>query len=188
MNNRLIPILLILLASFPATAQSDTTSSQKAWFVSMHSGTLFGEAGNAASISTMLMPGVRLNRVAITVGVGYDIYSAWEMIQVFTGVGYDILRRRNYALFVHCNAGYARAWHSTPEFFAGTLKTEGGYLYQPFFGFRINPGGVDLYFSAGYKFQSLTYEHASTSWGWGGFKTSTRADMQRLSIHMGIGI
>lgn len=187
MNNRLAPVLLILFISLQASAQSDTTFSQMSGFVSMHSGTLFGEPGNPASISVMLMPGVRLNRVTMTAGAGCAKYSEWKTVPVFAGVGYDFLKRRHYALFVHCNAGYARAWHSSPEFYRGDIKNEGGHFYHPFFGVRVNSGRLDMYFSAGYKFQSLTYEQIPER-AWAGFKTTTRASMQRLSIQMGIGI
>lgn len=192
MNNRLIPVLLIFFVSFPVSAQSDSTTSLMSRFVSIHSGVMLakpglaGKPGTPTSLSITLMPGVRVNRVTMTVGVGYDTYSTWKLVPVFAGVSYDIVKGRNYALFAHYNAGYARAWQLFPGF-GSPYKNEGGYFHHPFVGFRIQPGGIVLYFSAGYKFQSLIYEQESV-WSWSGSKTTTRADMQRLTFQIGIGI
>lgn len=194
MDSRLIPILFILsvVYSFPSRAQSDSTTSLMSGFVSIHSGVMLakpglaGEPGTPTSLSITLMPGIRVNRVTMIVGVGYDTYSTWKLVPVFAGVGYDIVKRRKYSLFAHYNMGYGRAWQLFPGF-GSPYKNEGGYFYHPYAGFRIQPGGIVLYFSAGYKFQNLIYEQESV-WSSSGIKTTMRAEMQRLTFQIGIGI
>lgn len=188
MNCSLLTALLITLFSYSVSAQSDTTSQERSWFFSLHSGALLGKPGNGTSVSVTVMPGIRLDRLAMAVGAGYDTYAAWKTIPLFAGLGYDVFRRRNYTLFVHFNAGYSRAWNSLPAEMSSDYKNEGGYFYHPFIGCRLREGNIYLYFSAGYKFQNITYEHAPR-WGWGsGVRTSVKADMQRFSVQFGIGI
>jgi hypothetical protein len=188
MNNRFFPALIIVLISFSASAQSDTVS-QRSWFVSIHTGVLMAKPGNGTSVTTTLMPGIRLGRLAMAVGAGYDVYQAWRALPVFAGVGYDIHRGRNYSFFVHFNAGYSKGWISTPEGESGsTFKNEGGYFYHPFAGYRISQGKINIYVSAGYKFQTLSYEQ-QPQWFWGtGMKSTVTAEMQRLSLQIGFGI
>ena len=189
MNNRIFLALVIALASFSASAQSDTVS-QRSWFVSIHSGVLLGKPGNGTTVTATLMPGIRLGRVAMTVGAGYDAYLQWKTLPVFAGVGYDVYNGRNYSLFVHCNAGYSKGWDSIQEESGFSYKNEGGYFYHPFIGCRVSQGKVDLYLSAGYKFQTLTYEQEPQwGWGWGtGVKSTITAEMQRFSLQIGLGI
>lgn len=191
MRSRLLLVLLLGSVSFSTTGQTDSASAERPWFVSLYSGALLGRPGSGSSISAMLMPGVRLNRVAIAVGAGYDGHLIWETLPVFAGVGYDVIRRNRHAFFAHFNAGYSRVWDRRPTGeIQTTYKHEGGYFYHPFVGYRIRQGKISLYFSAGYKFQTLTYEEIP-SWGlWNNssMKKTVVYDMERVSIQMGIGL
>lgn len=186
MNYNVLTALLIYCLSFSASAQSDSTTSVSA-FVSLHAGTLMGKPGKGTSISLTLAPGLRLNRVAIVVGAGYDTYATWRTLPVFAGVGYDFFKRRDYVFFVQFHTGYSKAWNIRTGDFAPDYKNEGGYFYHPFIGCRLENGRVKIFFSAGYKFQNLTYEELPPWWG-GQVKKTVVADMQRFSLQIGIGI
>ena len=188
MNYSALTAILVYCFSFSASGQSDSSASVSA-FVSLHAGTLMGKPGKGTSLSLTLTPGIRLNRVAIVVGVGYDTYAAWRMLPVFAGAGYDFFVRRDYILFVQFHAGYSKAWNSLTGEFTPDYKNEGGYFYHPFIGCRLAHGKMKIYFSAGYKFQNLIYEEVP-GWIWGRtqLKKTVDADMQRFSMQIGIGI
>lgn len=188
MNYNVLTALLIYCLSFTASAQSDSTASVSP-FVSLHAGTLMGKPGKGTSLSLTLTPGLRLNRVAIVVGSGYDTYATWRTLPVFAGVGYDFLKRPDYVFFVQFHTGYSKAWNIRTGDFNPQYKNEGGYFYHPFIGCRLAHGKAKIYFTAGYKFQNLTYEEVPRpTWGGGQVRKTVVADMQRFSVQIGIGI
>lgn len=188
MNYSVLTALLIYCLCFSASAQSDSTASVSA-FISFHAGTLMGKPGKGTSISFTLTPGVQLDRVAILVGTGYDTYATWRTLPVFAGAGYDFFKRPDYVFFVQFHTGYAKAWNIRTGDFTPQYKNEGGYFYHPFIGCRLGPGKAKIYFTAGYKFQNLTYEEdPQPMWGGGQLRKTVVADMERFSVQIGIGI
>jgi hypothetical protein len=142
------------------------------------------------------MPGVRYNRFTMAVGAGFDQYPQWQTLPLFAGVGYDILNRRQHAFFLHFNAGFSKAWSTLTDDEAQVRhRHEGGYMYHPFLGYRVRQGKITLYFSMGYKFQTVTYKHIPTwrdEFGivheWTGTRTTIERRMERVSVQMGIGL
>jgi hypothetical protein len=190
MSSRSLLFLLIAFSCFSAKAQRDSAVSNSTGFVSLYSGTLLGKRGTGPSVCAALTGGLRYNRFNIGVGFGYDTYSQWQLLPVFSELGYDLIARRNYAVFVQVQAGFATAWTTSTQQFGFRNNNEGGYFWHPLLGCRLQQGKIRLYFAAGYKFQNLTYEQTPT-WidlGWGGSKTKVNMDLQRMSLLMGIGL
>ena len=189
MKNRDILIPIILFLSFPAGAQSDSSYSDISYFVSIHSGGLLGKKAQGSSLSVSLVQGVRHNRFALGVGVGYDSYAEWQTVPLFASVAYDLAGRRRGAFFVMMNTGYSDAWNPLIDKDQFTYSEEGGFFFHPLLGYRRDIEKFSFYFSAGYKFQNLTYEQTPNWWIWGGQtrKVTISRDIQRLSIQIGIG-
>lgn len=187
MRNKISLILLIGLIPFAASAQTDSTVSRVGWFVSLHSGVLFPQVGNALTISTHLIQGIRYDRVSFGVGVGYDSYEYWETLPVFTGVAYDVLRRGSNALYVGVNGGYSNAWNRLPDELSVGMEDDGGYFIHPLVGYRLHQGRVTLHLTGGYKIQRIHYRRSINGWGLP-MVTSVVQDMERISIQMGIGL
>ena len=193
MSNRAILLLVFGLVSFTAWAQSDSTATRSTWFVSIHTGVLAGKTGTGSSVSATLAQGVRYDRVSLGAGLGYDVYPEWKLLPVFAAVSYDLIRRRNHAFYVQFDAGYSKAWTSVAEEFQRQFESDGGYFYHPFVGYRAHHGKVTIYFSAGYKFQGISYGQTLawipwSSWTQPATSMSVERNMERLSIQMGIGL
>ena len=190
MSYKRLLVLMIGFSCFSASAQQDSAVSNSTGFVSLYSGTLLGKKGTGPSFSTAMTAGLRYDRFNMGVGLGYDTYTTWELLPVFSAFGYDFVARRNCAFFVQIQAGYATARTSPSTESGFKYKSEGGYFWHPFVGCRLEQGKTRLYFSVGYKFQNLAYEQIPT-WidlGWGGTKTKVDMALQRLSLQMGIGL
>ena len=190
MSSKVLLVLVIGLSCFSACAQQDSAVSNTRGFISLYSGTLLGKNRTGPSFCTAMTAGLRHNRFNVGVGLGYETYTTWELLPVFSSFGYDFIARRNYALFFQAQAGYATARTSPPVESGFKYKSEGGYFWHPLVGCRLQQGKTMLYFSVGYKFQDLAYEQIPT-WidlGWGGTKTKVDMTLQRLSLQMGIGL
>lgn len=187
MNNRLSLVLVIFCLSFSVCAQSDSILARMTWSLSVHAGALLATPGNGGSFTTMLTPGMRYDKLMMTVGVGYDQYSTWRMTPLFAGVGYDLIGGRKSVLFVQLHAGYSHAWSPPSEASGASSNKGGGYFYHPFIGCRITQDKLAVYFTAGYKIQNLTFEE-NFSWWPSATKKITDARINRFSLQVGVGI
>ena len=174
----------LLLIFFSTSAQQDSTRSRIRSFASLHMGALFADAG-APYPSVALSAGVAVDRMSVSIGASYDVYHVWETLAVFVGIGWDAVRFRNATFLAQVNGGYAKAWHSTEA----EILSPGGYLVHPIVGYRLRHGRLEVYMSAGYKFQRLEYEQRARWWGgWGPEQVTVVQDMERVSVQLGIGI
>lgn len=187
-------VTLLVLAGFvplSTMAQSDSTSRPIHGFIALYGGALFPQVGETTTITTSLVPGVRFNRIALGVGVGYDTYDYWETLPIFATVSYDVLRPAKGALFLQLDGGYAKAWARQSNLIDGISELEGGYTFHPIIGYRMHYEKLTFYLSAGYKIQRLSYSFgspaAATTWAWG-WSTTVTQDIERLSIQVGIGM
>jgi hypothetical protein len=65
--------------------------------------------------------------------------------------------------------------------------SDGGVFINPKIGCRIETGAWNIYFMAGYKFQRIDY---SKTYRWAGLNQSplfVEQDMERFSVHLGLG-
>lgn len=186
MGDRVGICLSMFLIAFAASAQHDSTASRTDWFASIHFGTLIPEPGNPASLSVQVMQGIRYDRVRFGVGVGFDSYEYWNLVPVFTGVAYDMMKRAGDAMYIQVNGGYAKAWSRLPhEMFFG-MREEGGYFIHPMVGYRLRQGRIALHLTGGYKIQRIHYRQ---EWiGWGAPVTSVVQDLERVTLQIGIGL
>ncbi len=182
--------ILFMSACYSVFAQSDSTFVRPPWFVSLHSGALAGTVGNGTTASVSATAGVRMRRLSLGVGAGYDTYLEWKTLPVFTALSYDVIRRPDHSFFVQVNGGFSKAWsRQRPE--EMRYESEGGFFLHPLVGYRLHQDKFTFYFSAGYKMQRLTYEDFAGWWRWSqppGIRRTIVRDMERLSVSVGLGL
>ena len=187
MKERALPVFLVVLISFSATAQSDSSFSKSSWFLSIHSGALLGNKGNGSSLSATVIQGVRYDRFSLGVGLGYDAYNEWRTLPVFVGLGYEFIKRGERSFFFQINTGYSKAWNPSSPLEQFFYSSEDGFFYHPFLGYSLKQEKITLYVTAGYKFQRLNYRRTSQWWG-AAPVAKVEQDIERLSVQIGIGI
>ena len=193
MNNTRVRYCLLtclLTASLSSVAQSDSVVSGPAYFYTIHAGGLLAKE-NAPSLSVSMIHGMRHKRIAVGLGIGYDAYAEWRSVPVFASLSYDLSGSANQnAFFIQVNTGFSKAWipeGRTNEF---NFKEKGGTIVHPLFGYRIRTEKFSLYFTGGYKFQSIEYEQSPKWWTWGypSSRTTVHREVERLTIQIGFGL
>lgn len=181
-----LPLLLLLWCFFsPAAAQYDSAASSKPrYFVSLHTGGLFGKKEFGTSFTASLIQGVRYKRFALGAGIGYDAYRDWRAMPLFISLNYDFSRLRGNSFFIQVNAGASVVRNPTLTENDFTYYENDNLFVNPLVGYRVAGDKFNLYLSAGYKFQSIEY---GWSWGWGGARTYVGQDIERLSLQLGFG-
>ena len=182
MSRILTLVLLMVFSLMRADAQSDSSASSSSCFFIIHSGALLGKKGYSTSATASLMPGIRYQRFGFGVGVGYDAYIDWRTLPLFAGVSYDLSRSKKRTMFLHINTGYSKAWNPGADAAPIDYSGGGGFFYHPFLGYKVKHGKVSIHFTAGYKWQRLTW-----SWLYPPSKTTLQRDIRRLSVQIGIG-
>ena len=183
-------LVWLVTASCYSIAQSDSIVARPVYFYSIHTGGLFAKE-NAPSLSISTIHGMRHKRIAVGLGIGYDVYSEWRTMPVFASLSYDMSHSaRPNAFFIQLNTGLSKAWVPDLETGDFDFKEKGGTMVHPLLGYRIRTEKFNLYFTAGYKFQILQYEQSPNWWIWGytSSKTTVNRKVERLSIQIGFGL
>ncbi|MEO5602480.1 MAG: hypothetical protein ABIR06_16280 [Cyclobacteriaceae bacterium] len=181
-------ILLLVVGSLSASAQADSLVSKATYFNSVYSGALLAKKGDGTSLSVSTIHGIRKNRLASGVGVGYDAYPDWRTLPVFASVGYDLSKPGKNDLFIQIMAGYAKAWVPETENSEYIYESKGGRIIHPLIGYRIRSGQFSLYFTAGYQWQRILYEEKIRGWDNPTSKVSIQREIQRISLQIGFGL
>ena len=183
MLSRFIAFLAILSISFSAESQSESSALKPAYFVSFHAGGLMGKKGDGTFFTSSFIQGLRFNRLAVGVGVGYDAYVDWRIIPIFISLNYDYGRYRDNSFFIQFNGGVAKAWSPGLANVEVVYNEEDNININPLLGYRIVADKFNLYISAGYKFQTIEYGWAYS----GGNKRFVRQEIGRIAIQLGFG-
>ena len=188
MNNRVASLLLLIIVSLPAAAQTDTTSAKPSWFMTIDGGLLFARKTVESAPSISMRQGMRYRRFALSVGMAYDTYKYWRALPVFSGLSFDFVQGPGHALYLQMDAGYSKAWYRESREGITEVEDVGGYVYHPAIGYRGGLGRVQIHISAGYKIQNVEWN--PPSWGWGGWigqRVTAKQQLERVSFLIGIG-
>lgn len=190
MNNLLATVLVVAICFLPASAQSDSSSAKPSWFMTLQGGLVIAKKMVDTAPSISMLQGIRYQRFALGVGVGYDSYESWRTLPVFSGVSYDLVQTAGHAFFIQMNTGYSPAWRLRRDEVQQEYKGAGGYFYHPSIGYRAGSGKVSIHISAGYKVQNVQYEMMPPWWsGWYSQSQITVSQtMERLTFLIGIGL
>lgn len=188
-----IVIFWLVSSSLSLLAQTDSGSVAKkkvVYFNNFSAGGLLGESGYGTGVTLSTTHGIRLNRLAVGAGVGFDSYMDWKTIPVFGSVSFDFGKIRRNAFFVQFNAGYSDASRVKPEEWLTDYREYGGEMICSMLGYRISTEKFSIYMSAGHKFQKAHFSYNVEPWSSFAPSPSQRVEenMNRLVVQIGFGL
>lgn len=188
--------MLLLIWITPSFAQTDTVKPEATKAVTYANNFLVAglmgkhEEGNTFSFTTN--HGVRYGRLFSGLGVGYDSYRDWNVLQAYAFGSIDVARIRTNAIYLFMSGGYSTAMY-TPELIGTpSFEIKGGGNFNTMLGYRIKANQYSIYFATGYKFQRINYQYDNYYyWFRGGDmrtgNTEVQMDMNRFVIQIGFG-
>lgn len=186
-------------------AQGDSTrhaNKRVRYFGSLSSGVLIGAEGRGTTVTAATIHGIRLNKIAIGLGIGYDdfnrtnivngggdFYMRWKSVPLFLSFSTDWGKLKGNNLYIQLNGGYSIIRQSNPADMVIVENSEGGLMLNPSLGYRINSGTHKIYFEAGYKMQRNRYQYNTYPWIWGppSGLVNVKETMQRVQVKIGFG-
>lgn len=162
-------LLLLVAASVKAYGQDDSIqSTNRKWqyYNQFSAGALIGKDGQGTGVTTSLINGVRVNRLALGVGIGYDGYKNWNTVPVFGSASFDLAKTRGNAFYLQMNVGYSFASRKKYNGIVLNDYTEyGSQMINTMVGYRLQADKYRLYIQAGHKYQVVHYGyHPLPSW------------------------
>lgn len=142
--------------------------------------------GKSVSYTADLVQGVKLKRLRIGLGIGFDSFARWQTMPLFGQVSYDVLGKKN-VIYVQGSYGFAYARKLKEEWEAPSSDT-GGAMLKAMLGYRINVENVRLNFAIGYRFQNVNSSSDIWTFAPGDYTIQTREDINRLVFTMGLGL
>jgi hypothetical protein len=187
-----ISIFIICVTSFSFSSlaqQPDSTkvSARKVvYFNNLLVGGLFGNTGGGLSVSTT--HGIRIKRLALGAGVGFDSYGRWETGSIFGAASYDFVKIRKNAFYLQFAAGHSNASKVEKEEWWGDYKESGGSMINTMLGYRIAARQFSLYIQVGHKYQEAHYSYNPQPWSstWGS-TNFVDEEINRLVFQIGFG-
>jgi hypothetical protein len=190
------PLLLgiLLLASQLTSVAQDTTKFKPRYMGMFLSGAQLGctncSLSNKITFSAQAVNGIQLSkRFSVGLGVGLDTYDQWKTMPVFIHVSQKLMGRKN-GLLVQFSSGYAFGFMDKLGYELSDLKECGGMMYHPAIVYQFNYYRLKIYFSAGIKYQTVSY---STSTRYTDFygshysETNYTTDLRRAVFQVGFG-
>jgi hypothetical protein len=170
-----------------------SSSTKGNYFFSLQTGSLVADGGDMTTTLSMLNGVTIGKKLRAGVGLGFDTYLRWKTVPLFGSVTWDVFgNKSSNAFFVQLNYGMASAWR--PKDYDGYGRAEGGRMFSPQVGYRINYHDLRLSLALGARQQRVFsyYEYPSSSWRDGQYvpttNTSTaKLDMSRFMFAMAIG-
>jgi hypothetical protein len=183
---------LLSFQSYLLLAQEDSLGVSKNkihYYNSFLAGGLLGKSKQGSGASFSMAHGIRINRLAIGAGLGFDSYLDWKTVPLFGAVSFDFAKIKKNAFFIQLNGGYAWAWDIVKENFEPNYdKLSGKGMISSMVGYRISLNQYSIYFSAGHKFQRIEYSYNPTPWSSvPGSNTFVEEDMNRFVLQLGFG-
>ena len=188
-----IVIFCFVSSSLSLLAQTDSESVSKkkvVYFNTFSAGGLLGESGYGAGVTLSTTHGVRLDRLAVGGGVGFDSYMDWKTVPVFGAISFDFGKIKRNAFFVQFHAGYSDAKRVNREEWLTDYREYGGEMICAMLGYRISTEKFSLYMSGGHKFQKAHFSYNAQPWS--SFAPSpshsVEESMNRLVVQIGFGL
>jgi hypothetical protein len=180
--------------------QTQNTDRMIAYFLSLQSGTLIGcgdcAGANGVASTSAIINGVTIgNKLRAGAGMGFDSYGSWKTLPFYALLGYDLSgNKTKNAFFVQLQVGFSKAWLAQSDRGYSFQKAEGGRVFAPSIGYRINHHGLNVSFAVGAKLQRVFAYYAYPTGSWvngeyrpGANETVVKQDMSRLMITMAVG-
>src|SRR5688572_7921499 len=185
----------LLGISFSTLAQSDSLALRKnriRYFNNFLAGGLLGDDGQGTGFSISTTHGIRLNRLALGAGIGYDSYYDWRVVPFFGSVSYDFAKIKSNAFFVQFNAGYSHAERVRREEWLTDYRDYGSKMVSSLIGYRIATNKLSIYVAAGHKYQRANFSYSGlpawSSFAAPGSLVTTEETMNRVVVQIGFGL
>ncbi len=190
--------LCFLLVAFQGMSQSESRGEKRTqYFNTFQAGMLVGKKNFGTTASFFTIHGIRSERLAMGIGVGYDDYTRamvsgyygntqvrWKVVPVFASVSADFWEIRNSNIYFQMNAGYSIIRSGETDLWQEASDVKGGIMVNPALGLRISAGRHNLYVSAGYKWQKNRYRFDLGNWAQ---RTEVTETMERFNATIGFG-
>jgi hypothetical protein len=176
---------------------TEKTAEQKRkliYYNNFLAGGIFGEEGQGTGLSLSTTHGIRVNRLALGAGIGFDSYLDWKTLPVFGSISFDFAKIRSNAFFLQFNAGYAEAWVvERPETWLPPYRDYGGATMTSTLGYRIMKDRFSLYILAGHKFQRAHTDVEPLFQPWSSLwmpqsRIFVEEEMNRFVVQIGFGL
>ncbi len=190
-----LAFILICFSCQKLVAQSDSSSIKKKqviYFNNFLAGGLLSRSEQGSGLTLSTTHGVRINRLALGVGVGFDSYLDWKTNPVFGSISCDFGKVDQNAFFIQFNAGYSNAWEIKKDDWQSNYNVSGGKMISSIIGYRITAKQFSLYISAGHKFQQVRSSFGSTP-PWSSYRgpesnVSIEENINRMVVQIGFGL
>jgi hypothetical protein len=184
-------LLLTVLGAvhLPVFGQGDTlkTSRSIKYSNSFSFGALIAKGEDVSTFSFETIHGVRVKRFFVGLGVGYDTYTEWNIVPLMASLSFDLINHRSNAFFVKVSGGKVLADDVLPENSGSIYSFDKGSMINSTLGYRLSTDKCQVYFSAGYKIQTINYQQGYR-WWWGGVQTDIQREIQRITVSIGVGL
>jgi hypothetical protein len=185
----------LLGISFSALAQTDSTTIRKnriRYFNNFLAGGLLGDDGQGTGFSISTTHGIRINRLALGAGVGYDSYYDWRVVPFFGSISYDFARIKSNAFYIQFNTGYSHAERVRREEWLTDYRDYGSKMISTVIGYRITTNKLNIYLAAGHKYQKANFSYNGlltwSSFAGPGSLLATEETMNRVVVQIGFGL
>jgi hypothetical protein len=187
----LLFILFVICISAHAQVDSGLPSKRKViYYNNFLAGGLLGASGTGSGLTLSTTHGIRINRLSVGAGFGFDSYFDWKTVPVFGTVEFDFAKIKRNAFFLQFNAGYADAKRINREEWITEYREYGGVMTSFMLGYKIRAEKFSLYVLAGHKSQEANYSYNPQPWS--SFASppnySVEENMNRLVVQLGFGL
>lgn len=159
MGAKRVILLALLSCCFLTSVNSQDTDSLKSidikWVNSARLGMVFDtNLGLTGRLSTRYFTGIKLNKIAVGIGVGIDDYEHLITAPIFFELKYNVLNSVN-SFFIYTQSGFGIPIKKRSY---GIEAKNKGINMGLGFGYGWEVGGVNLFCRSGYQMQSVTSE------------------------------
>lgn len=153
---------------------------------SFATGILSGGDNKTLTATLTTTHGVAMQRWRLGAGIGVEGYDGWRTVPVFGSLSFDFGKIKNNALYIQTNAGYAYGHRLGRIEGVANEKDEGGLMFNPMLGYRMESERFNISIAAGYKLQRVEYSF-DWIWGWPYMSTDMSEEFNRFTFQIGVG-
>ena len=187
----LLFILFVICISAQAQVDNSMPSKRKViYYNNFLAGGLLGAPGTGSGLTFSTTHGIRINRLSVGAGFGFDSYFDWKTVPVFGTIEFDFAKIKRNAFFLQFNAGYADAARINREEWITEYREYGGVMTSFMLGYKIRVEKFSMYVLAGHKSQEANYSYNPQPWS--SFASppnySVEENMNRFVVQLGFGL
>jgi len=191
MKSRILLFILFVICMSAQAQESSVPSKRKViYYNNLLAGGLLGASGTGSGLTFSTTHGIRINRLSVGAGFGFDSYFDWKTVPFFGTIEFDFAKIKRNAFFLQFNAGYADAKRINREEWITEYREYGGVMTSFMLGYKIRVEKFSMYVLAGHKSQEANYSYNPQPWS--SFASppnySVEENMNRFVVQLGFGL